>query len=65
MIAHGSQYGSIVEELATEFLEVLFAWGTDMNTFELDNVFAYTAASDQGGYINGYRDHRGRDYDTT
>ena len=65
VIAHGSQYGSIVEELAAEFPEVSFAWGTDVNTFGLDNVFAYTAASDQGGYINGYRDHRGRDYDTT
>lgn len=54
VIAHGSQYGAIIEELAPEFPDVSFAWGTDVNTFGLDNVYAYTAASDQGGYINGY-----------
>lgn len=54
VIAHGSQYGAVVEELAAEFPDVSFAWGTDVNTFGLPNVFAYTAASDQGGYINGY-----------
>ncbi len=53
VIAHGSQFGSVVEELAAEFPEVSFAWGTDENTFGLDNVFAYTAASDEGGYVNG------------
>lgn len=54
VIAHGSQYGAIIEELAPEFPDVSFAWGTDVNTFGLDNVFAYTAAADEGGYINGY-----------
>ncbi|MDE2750568.1 MAG: BMP family protein [Chloroflexota bacterium] len=53
VIAHGSQFGSVVEELAAEFPEVSFAWGTDENTFGLDNVFAYTAAADEGGYVNG------------
>ncbi|MCC7209167.1 MAG: BMP family protein [Anaerolineae bacterium] len=53
VVAHGSQYGAIIEELAPEFPEVSFAWGTDVNTFGLDNVFAYSAASEQGGYING------------
>jgi basic membrane protein A len=53
VIAHGSQFGSVVEELAQEFPEVSFAWGTDVNTFGLDNVFAYTAASDQGGFVEG------------
>ncbi|MCL4247355.1 MAG: BMP family protein [Anaerolineae bacterium] len=53
IIAHGSQYGSIIEELAPEFPETSFAWGTDVNTFGLNNVFAYTAASDQGGFLNG------------
>jgi basic membrane lipoprotein Med (substrate-binding protein (PBP1-ABC) superfamily) len=53
IIAHGSQYGSIIEELAPEFPETSFAWGTDENTFGLDNVFAYTVAADQGGYVNG------------
>ena len=53
VIAHGSQYGAILEELAPEFPEVSFAWGTDVNTFGLDNVYAYTAAAEEGGYING------------
>jgi len=53
IIAHGSQFGSILEELAPEFPEVSFAWGTDDDTFGLDNVFAYTAAAEEGGYING------------
>ena len=53
VIAHGSQFGSVVEELAAEFPEVSFAWGTDENTFGLDNVFAYTAAADEGGFVNG------------
>ncbi len=53
IIAHGSQFGSITEELAAEFPEQSFAWGTDEDTFGLPNVYAYTAASDQGGYLNG------------
>lgn len=53
IIAHGSQFGSVVEELAPEFPETSFAWGTDNNTFGLDNVYAYTAAAEEGGFING------------
>ena len=53
VIAHGSQFGSVIEELAPEFPDVSFAWGTDVNTFDLPNVFAYTVAADQGGYVNG------------
>ncbi|MFP4323440.1 MAG: BMP family protein [Anaerolineales bacterium] len=53
IIAHGSQYGSILEELAPEFPETSFAWGTDNDTFGLDNVFAYEAASQEGGYVLG------------
>ncbi len=53
LIAHGSQYGPIVEELAAEFPEVSFAWGTRQDTFGMDNVYSYAAASDEGGYFNG------------
>jgi basic membrane protein A len=53
VIAHGSQYGSSVEEVAKDFPAVTFAWGTDVNTFGLPNVYAYTAAAEQGGYVNG------------
>jgi basic membrane lipoprotein Med (substrate-binding protein (PBP1-ABC) superfamily) len=53
VIAHGSQYGSVVREIAPDFPEVIFPWGTDVNTFGLTNVYAYTAAAEQGGYVNG------------
>ncbi|HEX2755362.1 MAG TPA: BMP family protein [Candidatus Limnocylindrales bacterium] len=53
VVAHGSQYGAGVEEIAKDFPKVSFAWGTDVNTFGLPNVFAYTAAAEQGGYVNG------------
>ncbi len=53
VVAHGSQYGASVEEVAKDFPKVTFAWGTDVNTFGLPNVYAYTAAAEQGGYING------------
>lgn len=53
VIAHGSQYGASVEEIAKDFPNTTFAWGTDVNTFGLPNVYAYTAAAEQGGYVNG------------
>jgi len=53
VIAHGSQYGDAVKEVAPDFPGTSFAWGTDSNTFNLPNVFAYQAASEQGGYVNG------------
>jgi basic membrane lipoprotein Med (substrate-binding protein (PBP1-ABC) superfamily) len=53
VIAHGSQYGSSVQEIAPDFPDTTFAWGTDVNTFGLPNVYAYTAAAQEGGYVNG------------
>ncbi len=53
VIAHGSQYGGSLVEIAPEFPEVSFAWGTAADTFGLDNVYAYEAASDEGGYVMG------------
>lgn len=53
VIAHGSQYGAGVQEIAKDFPKVAFAWGTDVNTFGMANVFAYTAAAEEGGYVNG------------
>ncbi len=53
VVAHGSQYGSSLQEIAPDFSETSFAWGTTLDTFGMDNVFAYEAASDQGGYVNG------------
>lgn len=53
VIAHGSQYGTSVQEIAPDFPKTTFAWGTDVNTFGLPNVYAYTAAAEEGGYVNG------------
>jgi len=53
VIGHGSQYGSSIREIAPDFPKTVFAWGTDVNTFGLPNVYAYTAAAEQGGYVNG------------
>jgi basic membrane protein A len=53
VIAHGSQYGTSVEEVAKDFPKTTFAWGTDVNTFGQPNIYAYTAAAQEGGYVNG------------
>ena len=56
IIAHGSQYGSSLQEIAPDFPETAFAHGTTVNTFVdegINNVFAYEAASHEGGYVNG------------
>ena len=53
VIAHGSQYGSSLQEIAPDFPETSFAWGTTVDTFGLPNVFAYEAASQEGGFVNG------------
>ncbi len=53
VIAHGSQYGGSLQEIAPDFPDTAFAWGTAADTFGLDNVFAYEAASDEGGYVMG------------
>jgi basic membrane protein A len=53
VIAHGSQYGSSLQEIAPDFPETSFAWGTTLETFGQPNIFAYEAASHQGGYVNG------------
>jgi basic membrane lipoprotein Med (substrate-binding protein (PBP1-ABC) superfamily) len=53
VIAHGSQFGGTVQQIAPQFPKVSFAWGTAGDTFGQANVFAYQAASDQGGYVEG------------
>lgn len=51
VIAHGTQYGTSLFELATDYPETAFAWGTASEVGE--NIFAYEAAAEQGGYVNG------------
>ena len=56
VIAHGSQYGSSLQEIAPDFPETSFAWGTTVDTFVaqgIENVFAYEARAEEGGYVNG------------
>ena len=53
VIAHGSQYGSALQEIAPEFPEISFAWGNTTETFGQSNIFGYEAASQEGGYVNG------------
>lgn len=53
VIGHGSQYGSSLQEIAPDFPETSFAWGTTSETFGQPNIFAYSASSQQGGYVNG------------
>jgi basic membrane protein A len=53
VIAHGSQYGSSLQEIAPDFPDTSFAWGTTADTFGQPNIFAYEAASEQGGFVNG------------
>ena len=53
VIAHGSQFGGPLEEIAPDFPDTTFAWGTAVDTFGLENVFAYTTRADEGGYVNG------------
>lgn len=53
VIAHGSQYGGSLVEIAPDFPDTAFAWGTAADTFGLPNVYSYEAASDQGGYVMG------------
>jgi len=54
VIAHGSQYGSTIQQLARQFPKVSFAWGTAAATFGQPNIFAFEAAANEGGYVEGY-----------
>ncbi|MFQ3566885.1 MAG: BMP family protein [Aggregatilineales bacterium] len=56
VIAHGTQYGTSLFDLAPDFPETSFAWGTASDTGidrGINNVFAYEASSQEGGYVNG------------
>jgi len=56
VIAHGSQYGASLADIAPDFPKTAFAWGTAVDTFEskgVKNINAYTVAADQGGYVLG------------
>jgi basic membrane protein A len=56
VIAHGSQFGTSLEQIAPDFPKTSFAWGTSLDTFKdkgINNVFAYQAEAEEGGYVLG------------
>jgi basic membrane protein A len=56
VIAHGSQYGSSLSQVAPDFPETSFAWGTTVDTFQaqgITNVSAYEARAQEGAYVLG------------
>jgi basic membrane protein A and related proteins len=56
VIAHGTQYGPALREIAPDFPGTAFAHGATDRTFVdegVTNVYAYEAASNEGGYVNG------------
>lgn len=53
VIAHGSQYGTPISEVAPDYPATTFAWGTGVDTFDLPNVSVYQAKAEEGGYVNG------------
>jgi basic membrane protein A len=56
VIAHGSQYGTSLSQIAPDFPETSFAWGTSVNTYQaegINNIFAYQAEAQEGGYVLG------------
>ena len=56
VIAHGTQYGSSLFEIAPDFPETTFVYGTATDVGAdagLENVFAYEARAEEGGFVNG------------
>jgi basic membrane protein A len=56
VLAHGAQYGTSLFEIAPDYPETSFAWGTTTNTGAdegVTNVFAYEPRAEQGGYVQG------------
>lgn len=53
VLATSSAYGSSIAEIAPDFPEVSFIWGTNPDTLEQPNVYAFAARSEQAGYVGG------------
>jgi basic membrane protein A and related proteins len=57
VIMHGTQYGASLFEIAAQFPDVSFAYGTSQDVGKeqgLENVFAYEARAEEGGYVFGW-----------
>jgi len=56
VLAHGSQFGASLADIAPDFKKTSFAWGTAVDTFAskgVTNISAYTVNADEGGYVLG------------
>jgi basic membrane protein A len=53
VIAHGSQYGQAIKDIAPEFPAVSFVWTNATSPVNLPNVFEVVATAQEGGYVNG------------
>ncbi len=51
IIAHGSQYQNVLEEIAPDYPDVSFAYGTGYEAH--DNIFAYDPQAQEGAYLQG------------
>lgn len=54
VIAHGTQFGGSLAEIAPDFPDTSFFWGTATDTQGLDNIYAYYPEAQEGGYVNGW-----------
>lgn len=52
ILAHGAQYKNSILEVASDFPNVAFAYGT-ADTVEGNNVFTYMPESEETGYLSG------------
>nr|WP_321305468.1 BMP family protein [uncultured Sphaerochaeta sp.] len=52
IIAHGAQYKNLIMEMAEEYPDVSFAFGTSAEVGP-DNVFTYMPESEETGYLSG------------
>jgi basic membrane protein A len=52
IIGHGAQYKNLITEMAEEYPDISFAFGTSSEVVG-DNVFSYMPESEETGYLNG------------
>lgn len=52
IFAHGTQYLSLLNDIAPDFPEITFAYGTGFATPH-PNIFAYDVNAEEGGYLMG------------
>ncbi len=56
IVAHGTQYGSLIKKIAPKFPKMSFCWGTGGDPFTdlgIKNVFGYNNLADQPGFAMG------------